>query len=437
MFTSKKGIMNLGFEEIDGAPVEAGDEVIGGVDEAEVIEAGEGADEQAVVDAQVTEITTTIEDALGVVEGADEVIEQNETALANAEEITADVVQASQESLAQARALMGMTKKSNMSFESIAANPRTALTLSNEDWKETAKLLLEKAKEFFKGLLALMKKGYTAVMKMTAADISTLDAMVKKVKASATLEASVKDGKIFASTTTKVRAKLAGALATVGHSDLNGANFVKGLEAVISLVNDKNIVTQIPEALAKAFTSGSFGVEATTGKINLGGNFSIEKVAGNIKANFAGMDKADIANSGIMAVNFSGSKVKILNHKVESNAFAAKEAFVNSITVAGVTKENLLAVLNALRAPLTKNKEFFDAGDAAITKVETAFDAYIKSDKGGEKSGQEKLALKVATRISRGVVYDSILNKISTDRAILSVVSMIANGKADAEPAAE
>ena len=437
MFTSKKGIMNLGFEDIDGGTPAVDEVVAGGVDEAEVVEATEGGEEQAAVDTQVTEITTAIEDAIGVVDGADEVIEQNETALANAEEITADVVQASQESLAQARALMGMDKKSNIGFEAISANPRQALVLSNEDWKETAKLLLDKAKEFFKNLLALMKKGYVAVMKMTAADVSTLDALVKKVKASATLEASVKDGKIFASTTTKVKNKLAGALATVGQHDLSGANFVKGMEAIIALVNDKALVTQAPESFAKALAAGSFGIDASTGKITLGGNMSIEKVAPNIKANFASADKADVANSGIMAVSFSGQKVKVLNHKVETYSFAAKEAFVNSITVAGVTKENLLAVCNALRAPLTKNKEFFEAGEKAITTVETAFDAYIKSDKGGEKSGQEKLALKVSTRISKGVVYDSILNKISTDRAILSVISLIANGKADAEPAAE
>ena len=430
MFKNRSGIMNISIEDIDGTPGEGG--VTEGVDAAEVIEAGEGAEEVGVVDSQVTEITTAIEDAMGVVDGAEEVIVQNETALASAEEVTADVVQASQESLAQARAIMGMDRKSNLGFEAIVGNPRQALKLSNEDWKETAKLLLDKAKEFFRNLMALMKKGYVAVMKMTAADVKTLDAMIKKVKASATLEASVKDGTIFKSTTTKVRNKLAGALGTVGINDLNGANFVKGMQAVINLVNNKELITKTTDGITKSLANGSFAYGETK-EIKLEAPSALGQLANNIKTNFTGSDK--FANSGIMAVSFSGTKVKVLDAKVESYSCVAKEAFVNSITVAGVSKENLLAVLNALRAPLTKNKEFFDAGSKSIESLESAFDTFIKSVKDDERSGQEKLALKVSTRISKGLVYDSILNKISTDRAILSVISSISTGKSDAEEA--
>ena len=429
MFKNRSGIMNVSLEDIDGV-VEAVEATDTGVDEAAVIEATEGAEEQADVDTQVTEITTAIEDALGVVDGAEEIVAQNETALASAEEVTADVVQASQESLAQARAIMGMDKSSNIGFEAIVANPRQALKLSNEDWKETAKLIYEKAKEFFRGLLALMKKGYVAIMKMTAADMSTVDAMIKKVKASATLEASTKDGTIFKSTTTKVRNKLGAALALVGQNDLKGANFAKGLDAIINLVNDKKVITSVVDGFTKNLTAGSFGTVAGTEKVSLSGVMAFESLGGNLKSNFTGVEKADIAPSGILGVKFGGTKIKVLNHKTDSYSFVAKEAFINSISVEGVTKENLLAVLNTLKGALTKNKEFFEAGEKSVEAVEKAFDAFMK---GSEKTGKENLALKVATRISRGVVYDSILNKISTDRAILSAVSTIAHGKADKE----
>lgn len=422
--------LQLGFEAIEDGEGTVGNnvEVTDGIDVDTVVEAGEGGQEVGALDADIQTVTSSIEDMLAVEEGLGEeqtaYAEQIET---NPTEVTGDTVVAAMESLTSAIAISGIDfTKSSMGFEAIGDNPLKMLNVALEDYKDFFKRLWVQIKEFFKKLMLGFKKIFTAVMKWTAADVDACDKLIKKIKEGGEIAAiSQKDGTIFKSTKTKVQRSLAGYLAAVNHKDISGAGFVTGMTAVLALAND----TAQFAAMTKV----------------------VEKVEGakeDSKPSFdsIGMQKIDFANFSeqpkdvsvlSQTVNSSGVVLCHVDEKLNSGStkLTVKSDFTSGIKVENIGAKELEKVLYGVKKYVQDNKKYFDLAEKSIDAIEKRAEGFLKSTESSDESLVKwaRIGAKIAMRLSKNGIYDSVLGQIRVNKAVLSVCKTIATGKADKE----
>ena len=419
--------LNVGFESIEDGEVDVDSTVTDGMDVGDVVESNDGGQEVAAIDNDIQKVSDGIEDMLAVDEGLGEeetqYAEQIET---NPTEITGDTVVAAMESLSAAIAISGVDfKKSSIGFESITANPVQALTASLEDYKDFFKRLWAQIKEFFKKLMLGFKKIFVAVMKWTAADVNACDKLIKKIKEGGEIAAiSQKDGTIFKSTKTKVQKSLGGYLAAVGHKDLSGAGFQTSLYAVLDLVNNTNAFkanNKTADALAKSNVTGDMSVAFDTG------------VKGVNYDNFSEKPEGDI-----ISVTVNSNNISVMYNKGDKKGevmkINVKADFISGIKVENVNANSLVAVLNSLKKRVQDNKKYFDEAGKTIENIDKAADAVMKKLEGDESAEKwARLNTKIIMRLAKSGIYDSVLNQIRANKAILSVCKTVATGKADKE----
>lgn len=422
--------MNLGFEAIDGDDVNV--DPVGttdGVDVGEVVEASDGAQEVGALDGEIQTVSDGIEDMLAVDEGlAEEETVYAEQIETNPTEITGDTVVTAMESLSAAVAISGVNfTKSAISFEAIGANPAQALKLGMEDYKDFFKRLWAQIKEFFRKLILGFKKIFVAVMKWTAADVSACEKLIKKVKEGGEIAAvSQKDGTIFKSTKTVIGKKLGGFLAATGHSDISGANFKTALVAVMKMSNDQGALNAFKtqaENIAKAKTKEealAIPIPGTFKAIQTG-NFA-EYPADSIITSVA------VTAGGLNVIYSKGEKVG------ETTKAKVKSEFVSGIKLDNVDGSKIIDVLYALKGHVQDNKKYFDLANKAIEAVEKAAENSLKLQEGDESAEKwARLNTKILIRIAKSGIYDTVLEQIRVNKAVLSACRTIAGGKADKE----
>ena len=421
--------LNVGFESIDDGEVEVDSTVTDGMDVGDVVESSDGAQEVAAIDGDIQKVSDGIEDMLAVDEGLGEeetqYAEQIET---NPTEVTGDTVVAAMESLSAAIAISGVDfKKSSIGFESITANPVQALTASLEDYKDFFKRLWAQIKEFFKKLMLGFKKIFVAVMKWTAADVNACDKLIKKIKEGGEIAAiSQKDGTIFKSTKTAVGRKLGGFLAATGHSDLSGGGFRTSLIAVMKMANDQGALNAFKaqaETISKAKTLDEAFATAipSTFKAVKTENFSDYPAADNVTS-------ITVTANGLNVIYSKGEK------KGEVARSKVKAEYVTGIKLDNVDGGILVDVLHELKKHVTDNKKYFDLATKSIEAVEKAAETTLKLQEGDESAQKwARLNTKILTRIAKAGIYDTVLEQIRVNKAVLSACKSIASGKADKE----
>lgn len=417
----------LGFEAIDGgeefAPVNG--TVADGIAVDAVIEAGEGGEETGALATDIETVSATIEDMLGVDEGLEEKVE--EVANVDASEVTGDTVVAAMEALSQAIAISGVDfQKSSIGFESIGSNPARALSVALEDYKDFFKRLWVQIKEFFKKLMLGFKKIFVAVMKWTAADVDACEKLIKKIKEGKEIAAiSQNDGTIFKSTKTKVQKSLAGYLAAVNHKDISGAGFVTGMTAVLALANDTGQFAAISRVVEKVEGAKEDSVPSFD-------SIGMQKID---FANFSEKPKDLIVMS--QTVNSSGVVLCHVDEKLNSGStkLTVKSDFTSGIKVENVGAKELEKVLYGVKKYVQDNKKYFDLAEKSIDAIEKRVEGFLKSTESSDESLVKwaRISAKIAMRLSKNGIYDSVLGQIRVNKAVISVCKTIATGSADKE----
>ena len=432
MFTRKMG---LGFEALgDEEGVENQGVVTDGVAVDDVIESGEGGSEVGELNSNIESVAASIEDMIVANDGLEETQTKIEEEVeANPTEVTGDTVAVAMEALTSAIAVSGIPfAKTSIGFESIVSNPKRALEVSLEDYKDFFARLWEQIKEFFKRLILGMKKVFTAVLKWTAADEAACDKLIDKIKESDTIEKiSQKDGTFFNSTKTKIRKSLGGYLAAANKSNLVGGNFVSSLGVVMDAANDINILKDqlaLADKVKKSTDMASLATIGGTLHPDYAKNFTDIPTGDNLKV----LSTALSGNAISLVFNKKDKDDKVL--VAETQRCVVKGSFLNEIEVSKVGKKELTEVLTKLKGHVKNSKKYFETADDVVTKIEAASSDILKDTKGDSaKTKWARLGVKVTTRIAKSGVYDVVISQIRVNKAILSVCKTIVNGKADDE----